>query len=162
MKRRTLLSTIPSTTLIAGCITSDSGENNNGERKTNNSENEYQYNQPAQYDEVKHLTVRNGLNESVNATIVVRDLDTGTVLSETNITAPKPQGDDGGVRADKTIPTADESGNYSAEITVEGRGTVTTEFDLRTPVSDPVLYIGGVAPDEDEPFGAGVDGAPAV
>ncbi|WP_339102289.1 hypothetical protein [Haloterrigena salinisoli] len=162
MKRRTLLATIPSTALIAGCITNNTDENNNGQRRNNGVRDEGPYNQPAQYDEVKHLTVQNGLNESIDGTIVVRDLDTGTVLSETNITAPKPQGDDRGVPADTTIPTADESGNYSAEITVEGRGTVTTEFHLRTPVSDPVLYIGGVAPDEDEPFGAGVDGAPAV
>ncbi|WP_211338360.1 hypothetical protein [Haloterrigena salifodinae] len=143
-------------TLIAGCITSDAESTNNTDDK-----NKDPYNQPAQYDEVKQLTVHNSLNESITATIVVRDLDTGTVLSETNITAPEPQGDDRIVRADKSIPTSDESGNYTAEITIEGRGTVTTEFNLRTPVSDPVLYI-GLAPDDGEPFSASVDGAPAV
>ncbi|WP_152423370.1 hypothetical protein [Haloterrigena salina] len=156
MKRRTLLAAIPSTTLIAGCITSDAEPTNNTD-----DTNDDPYNQPAQYDEVKQLTVHNSLNESITATIVVRDLDTGTILSETNITAPEPQGDDRSVRADKRIPTADESGNYTAEITIEGRGAVTTEFNLRTPVSDPVLYI-GLARDDGEPFSASVDGAPAV
>ncbi|NUB91629.1 hypothetical protein HT576_11450 [Haloterrigena sp. SYSU A121-1] len=156
MKRRTFLAAIPSTVLIAGCVTNDAKPTNDTD-----DENRDPYNQPAQYDEVKHLTVRNSLNESINATIVVRDLDTGTVLSETNITTPEPREDERAVRADKSIPTADESGNYTAAITIEGRGTVTTEFDLRTPVSDPVLYI-GLAPNDGEPFGAGVDGAPAV
>lgn len=148
MKRRGLLATIPSATILAGCsaINGDS------------------YNQPAQYGEVKHLTVVNQMNESINATVVIRDTDAESVLSETNITAPKREGEEGrgmGSYAEKSIPTADESGNYVAEITIEGRGTVTTEFNLRTPVSGPVLYIDR-SNGANESFSAGVDGAPDV
>lgn len=156
MNRRPFLAAIiTGTTAFAGCLTDDRRSTGPKSDEKYQEDDPTAYNQPEQYDEVKSLTVENGLETDLNATITIRNGD-GTILSETNVSAPK------GGHPDKQIPVADESGDYTAEITVDGRGTVTTSFDLRTPVSDPVLYIGEIVPDEGEPFGAAVDGAPAV
>ena len=157
MNRRKLLATIPSATLIAGCNTRNEWPPDNESDSSEQDNDSIQYGQPAQFDEVKSLTVANYLNETVTASIVVTDNATGEILSETTVTVPP----DGG-RSDKGVPVADESGDYTAEITINGQGTAKTEFDLRTPVLDPVLYIQYTSREEGESFSVGIDEAPAV
>lgn len=137
MKRRVLLGAVTTgTAAVAGCLASNP------------------YNQPAEYDEVKNLTVQNNLNETLNGSVTVIDNDEDATLSETNITIQA------GESVRDRIPTADESGNYTVEVTVEGRGTVADDFNLRTPVGEPHLYISESR--DDEPFSVAIDGAPSV
>lgn len=158
MKRRVLLGAVTTgIAAVAGCL-SDSGSDNPTDPTNDDEEqddNSNPYNQPAEYDEVKNLTVQNNLNETLNGSVTVLDNDEDATLSETNITIQAGEG----VR--DRIPTADESGNYTVEVTVEGRGTVADDFNLRTPVAEPHLYI-SESRDDDEPFSVGVDGAPSV
>ncbi|MFA9417127.1 hypothetical protein [Natrinema sp. HArc-T2] len=164
MKRRVLLGAVTTgIAAVAGCL-SDSGSDNPNDHTENEPTNdeEYnqpaeddEYNQPAEYDEVKNFTVENDLNETLNGSVTVIDNDEDATLSETNITIQA------GEQVPDRIPTADESGNYTVEVTVEGRGTVANDFNLRTPVTEPHLYI-SESRDDDEPFSVGVDGAPEV
>lgn len=163
MKRRVLLGAVTTgIAAVAGCL-SDSGSDNPNDHTENEPTNDDEeqddnsnpYNQPAEYDEVKNLTVQNNLNETLNGSVTVIDNDRDATLSETNITIQA------GERVRDRIPTADESGNYTVEVTVEGRGTVADDFNLRTPVGEPHLYI-SESRDDDEPFSVGVDGAPSV
>ncbi|MFD1565780.1 hypothetical protein ACFR99_19840 [Haloarchaeobius amylolyticus] len=136
MERRICLSAITSGIAItAGCIS-----NKDGKKTSDDDSDVYgpppEYGQPTEFDEVKSLQVENNLNETVNMSITVTGGD-GAVLSEKNVTAPK----DG--TAKERIPVADESGNYTVEVTIEGRGTATDNFSFRTPVSGPELHISG-------------------
>ncbi|MGQ3412208.1 hypothetical protein ACT4ML_08085 [Natrinema sp. LN54] len=163
MKRRVLLGAVTTgIAAVAGCL-SDSGSDNPNDHTENEPTNDDEgqddnsnpYNQPAEYDEVKNLTVQNNLNATLNGSVTVIDNDEDATLSETNITIQA------GERVRDRIPTADESGNYTVKVTVDGRGTVADDFNLRTPVGEPHLYI-SESRDDDEPFSVGVDGAPSV
>ena len=162
MERRILLSAITSCVAItAGCISNNPDPESNNTRPTEDDEQTRDdlgpvddlgpYGQPAEYDEVKSLRVKNHLNETVNASITVTDGD-GAVLSENNVTAPKDKS------AEERIPVADESGNYTVEVTIEDRGTATDDFDFRTPVSIPELHIS----EERESFSVFVAESPNV
>ncbi|WP_139326551.1 hypothetical protein [Natrinema saccharevitans] len=173
MKRRIFLTTaIVTTATIAGCSTSnggtaepsenDSTEDKDSEQDTEDKDSE-QDTESEEDDEtvpkgtMRTFSVENGFDEEIKGIIKITNIS-GDVTGEASFSM-KPK-----ESYDNHAHIADKKGMYTAEVTVEGRGTVTNRFDYASPISDPHLTIApaDLGPNEDDPFAVQIDLAPDV
>ncbi|QFU83425.1 hypothetical protein [Natronorubrum aibiense] len=158
-----LTTAIVTTATIAGCSTSNEGtseppQNDSAEDKDSEQDAEPEEDERTIPNEMmKTFSVENELDEKINVTIVITDIN-GNVTEDTSFSIGANE------RYDDHVYIADVKGSYTAEVTVEGRGTVTSRFDYGSPVGEPLLRIAParLGPNEDDPFSVAIDMAPNV